>query len=49
MMYCKLVIEYDPKKMPPTSLKFLERELREYCKQFTPVIPVILKEAEWDT
>ena len=49
MMYCKIIVEYDPKKMPPTSLKFLEKDLREYCKKFNPVIPVILRKESGKT
>ena len=37
--YCELVIRYG-KKMPPTTLIFMEKDLKRYAERFSPPPPV---------
>lgn len=38
--YCEIVIRYNPRNMPPTSLIFLEREVKEIAEGFIPALNV---------
>jgi len=43
--YCEIVIRYG-KKMPPTSLEFMKRDLEQYGSKFAPKIKVKLEKVE---